>query len=176
MPVIARGTSWLIGAATLLLLEPAFCADAPAAAPVKIAVFEFELEDITPAAAITKQSTSSASAIEQVGRAARAELSKSGRYTIVDTSKADAQPVLDKSLRDCDGCEAGIAQKLGADESMIGVVRRATQTDYYIVVQIRDAHTGKILDQQGANFAGGEEGWPTGVRMLIKHQVLATPQ
>ncbi len=53
-------------------------------------------------------------------------------------------------------------------------MRRATQTDYYVTVQIRDAHTGKLLDQQSANFAGDESGWATGVRMLMKHQVLVT--
>jgi hypothetical protein len=39
-------------------------------------------------------------------------------------------------------------------------------------VQIRDAHTGTVLAQEAANFAGGEEGWASGVRMLIDHQVL----
>ena len=72
------------------------------------------------------------------------------------------------------GCEAGIALKLGADESLLGIVRRATQTDYYVVIQIRDARSGKLLDQQGANFAGGQEGWASGVRMLIKHQILVS--
>ena len=47
-------------------------------------------------------------------------------------------------------------------------MRKVSQTDYYVVIQIRDARTGKLLDQQEANFAGGEEGWATGVRMLIK--------
>jgi hypothetical protein len=54
-------------------------------------------------------------------------------------------------------------------------VIRATATDYYIMIRIRDARTGKILDQESANFAGSEEGWASGVRMLIRHQVLATP-
>jgi hypothetical protein len=45
---------------------------------------------------------------------------------------------------------------------------------FNVLIQIRDARTGKILDQQEANFAGGDEGWPSGVRMLIKHQVLAS--
>jgi hypothetical protein len=44
-------------------------------------------------------------------------------------------------------------------------------TDYYVLVQIRDARTGKILDQQAANFAG--DGWASGVAALIRHQVLA---
>jgi hypothetical protein len=82
--------------------------------------------------------------------------------------------VPNNSFRDCEGCEAGIALKLGAEQALIGVVKRATQTDYYMWIQIRDARTGKILDQQAANFAGGEEGWASGVRMLIRHQVLAS--
>jgi hypothetical protein len=43
-----------------------------------------------------------------------------------------------------------------------------------VLIQIRDARTGKILDQQSANFAGGDDGWASGARMLIKHQILAT--
>jgi hypothetical protein len=54
-------------------------------------------------------------------------------------------------------------------------VVKATQTDYYVLIQIRDARTGRLLDRQEANFAGSEQGWPSGVRMLIRHQVLAIP-
>jgi len=145
------------------------------AAPIKIAVFEFELEDLSPAAALLNKTTNRAATLEQVSSAARRELAESGRYSVIDASKADAKAVTSKSLRNCDGCEAGIARQLGADQSLIGVVRSVTQTDYYVVIQIRDARTGKLIDQQEANFAGGEEGWPTGVRMLIKHQILVAP-
>jgi hypothetical protein len=61
----------------------------------------------------------------------------------------------------------------GADQSLLGVVKRITQTDYYVVIQITDARTGQVLDRQAANFAGGPDGWASGVRMLLKHQVLA---
>ena len=104
--------------------------------------------------------------------AAREQLAGSGRYRIVSVDGVDATQVHDRTLRNCDGCEAAIARKLGARQSMIGIVNRATQTDYYIAVVIRDASTGKVIDSQAANFAGGEEGWASGVRMLIKHQVL----
>jgi len=140
--------------------------------PIKIAVFEFELEDATPAAALLGQATSSAASLEQVTRSARQELEQSGRYHIVDIGAADEEAVRNNTLRNCDGCEARIAHALGADESLLGIVRRATQTDYYVLVLVRDARTGKILDQQDANFAGSEEGWPSGVRMLIRHQML----
>jgi hypothetical protein len=75
-------------------------------------------------------------------------------------------------LRNCDGCEAGIAAQLGAQQALIGVVSKVTQTDYYVIIRIRDAQTGKILAQEEANFAGDEQGWASGVRMLIRHQVL----
>jgi hypothetical protein len=111
--------------------------------------------------------------MEKVSSEARRMLAESGRYILIDATKADAEPVRAKSLRNCEGCEAGIALQAGADQALIGVVRRITQTDYYIVIQITDAQTGKVLDQQAANFAGGPDGWSSGVRMLIKHQVLA---
>jgi uncharacterized protein DUF2380 len=158
-----------------LFLAPAtpFAADA-APPPVKIAVFDFELEDATPAAALLDKATSSAATLQQVSSAARRELAQSLRYSVIDASRAEPPAAAGKSLQGCDGCEAGIALRLGADQSLIGVVRRVTQTDYYVVIRIRDARSGKILDQQEANFAGSEEGWASGVRMLIKHQVLAT--
>ena len=99
-------------------------------------------------------------------------LAESGRYNLIDTSNVDAKPVREKTLRNCEGCEAGIALEADADQALIGVVRRITQTEYYVVVQISDARTGKVLNQQSANFAGGPDGWASGVRMLLKHQVL----
>jgi hypothetical protein len=154
-------------------VSPVFPQDASNSSPIRIAVFDFELEDLTPAASLLG-STAGTTRMDEVSMQARQELAHSGRYSIIDTRGVDAQTVTRKSLRDCGGCEAGIALQLGAEQSLVGVVRRVTQTDYYVVIQIRDAHTGKLLDQQEANFAGSEEGWASGVRMLIKHQVLAT--
>jgi hypothetical protein len=142
--------------------------------PIKMAIFDFELEDVSPASSYLGGTTSSAASMEKVSSEARRLLAQSGRYSLLDVSKADAQPVTGRSLRHCDGCEAGIALQLGAEQSLIGVVTRATQTDYYIQIQIRDARNGKLLDQQEANFAGSDEGWASGVRMLIKHQILTT--
>jgi hypothetical protein len=140
---------------------------------VKLAVFDFEMEDVSPAASLLGQSTNNDASMEKVSSEARRMLERSGRFILVDVSKIDAEPVKAKSLRNCNGCEAGIASQAGAEQALLGVVRRVTQTDYYVLVQISDAHTGKILTQQDANFAGGPDGWASGVRMLLKHQVLA---
>jgi hypothetical protein len=68
--------------------------------------------------------------------------------------------------------EPGISPARGKDQRGEGGGMNTGQTDYYVTVVLRDTNTGKILESQTANFAGGEEGWASGVRMLIKHQVL----
>jgi hypothetical protein len=140
--------------------------------PLKIAVFDFEVEDSSPSAVLESKPEAVASTMEKVSNAARDELAHSGRYLVIDASKVDAKSVGQKTLTDCGGCEAAIAERLGAQQSLIGLVRKVTQTDYYVVVRIRDARTGKILDEEEANFAGDEAGWASGARMLIRHQVL----
>jgi hypothetical protein len=169
-------TLWALGAICSLLHSvanyPSLAADAEKSPPIKIAVFDFELEDASPAASLLGETTSSAAIMNKVSTEARRILAESGRYSLIDVGKVDAKPVLEKSLRNCEGCDAGIALQLGAEQSLIGIVRRVTQTDYYVLIQITDARTGKVLNQQEANFAGGPDGWASGVRMLIKHQVL----
>ena len=170
-----RSFAWIGSVAVLalgFLALPAFATKASKAAPTRIAVFAFELDDESPAASLLNEATSTAAAMEKVNSDTRAELAQSGRYEVIDASKTDMSAVANRSFKSCDGCEAGIALKLGAEQSLIGIVKRATLTDYYIVIQIRDARSGKVLDQQAANFAGGEEGWGTGARMLIRHQIL----
>jgi hypothetical protein len=160
----------LLGSSSLL---GSLATAADSAAPtVKIAVFDFELEDLSAASVLLGQSTSGSDSLHKVGEAARKELTKSGRYLVIDPSRDAAEFSKDKALKDCGGCEAAVASRLGADQSLIGLVRRVSQTDYYVIVQVRDVHSGKVLAQEAANFAGGEEGWASGVRMLIDHQVL----
>ncbi len=167
-----------IGSIGVLLLSvayfSAFAADAQKSPPIKIAVFDFELEDVSPQSSLLGETIGNAAIMERVSSEARRVLAQSGRYSLIDVSKVDAKPVTEKSLRNCDGCETSIALQLGAEQSLIGVVRRVTQTDYYVLVRIRDARTGKILDEQEANFAGAADGWASGVRMLIKHQLLSS--
>jgi len=148
----------------------------PRPSVVKLAVFDFELDDVSPAASFLGQTTSNEAVMEKVSSEARRMLAESGRFILVDVSRVDAEPVRAKLLRNCNGCEAGIALQAGAEQALIGVVRRVTQTDYYVLVQISDAETGKVLNQQEANFAGGPDGWASGVRMLIKHQVLVATE
>ena len=174
------GRTWLsLAWLGVVMLAPfaAQAAQAPTAgkaAPIKIAIFDFELEDVSPAASQPGAAGDTAAIMQKVTSEARRLMVQSGRYTLVDVSKSDAKPVVEKTLRECDGCEAGIGLQLGADQAMIGVVRRATMTDYYVFIEISDCHTGKVINQQAVNFAGGADGWASGVGMVLRHTVLAS--
>jgi hypothetical protein len=72
------------------------CAGFRKAAPIKIAVFDFELEDVSPAASQAGASGDSAAIMQKVSSEARRLLAQSGRYTLVDVSKSDAKPVIEK--------------------------------------------------------------------------------
>jgi hypothetical protein len=55
---------------------------------------------------------------------AKQQLLQSGRYRLIDTTDADIGAAKGQGLRNCKGCEAAIAMKLGADQALIGVVTK----------------------------------------------------
>jgi hypothetical protein len=140
-----------------------------APAPIALAVFDFELEDTTAASA-GASATSDASYLAEVTASVREALGQSGRYRIVDVSGEAAKP---RALRDCDGCEAAIAQKLGADQSLIGVVRRVSRTEYTLGFQVRDARTGAVLARGDSGLRlGADYSWKRGAVRLVSDRLI----
>jgi len=100
-------------------------------------------------------------------------LVNSGRYSLVDVSGADAPDVTAHSLHKCDGCDAAIARKLGADQSFVGIVSRITRTDYAVTFKLRDTRTGApIAVEQTDLCIGANYSWNRGAAWLIKNRVL----
>lgn len=160
--------------ARIAIVAPLFwlCASHAAAAdtpgPVKIAVLPFELEDLA-AASKGDQATYLAQATDE----ARKQLRDSGRYAIVDATAADLSAAKGQPLRDCGGCEAGIARRLGADQAMIGVVSRISNTEYLVKLQITDAHSGAVVAQLASELRmGADYSWSRGVRWVIQNRLL----
>jgi hypothetical protein len=138
-------------------------------APVALAVFDFELEDRTAASA-GASANSDASYLAEVTTSVRDALGQSGRYRIVDVGSAAPKA---RALRDCDGCEAAIAQKLGADQSLIGVVRRVSRTEYTLGFQVRDARTGAVLARGDSGLRmGADYSWKRGAVRLVSDRLI----
>src|SRR6516225_4336988 len=147
-------------ALTGMLADPAIGACSPivpvaAQAPVKLAVFDFELEDTSAGiSAIGSDAAELANATEAIRRL----LTQSGRYRVVATG-GGTEATKTRSLHDCDGCDAAIALKLGADQSLVGVIRRVSRTEYTFRFALRDARTGDLISagdsglRMGANYS-----------------------
>ncbi|SDC01759.1 Protein of unknown function [Bradyrhizobium brasilense] len=142
------------------------------AAPIGLAVFEFELED-TSAAPASGLADADAAYLADVTKGVRDRLAQSGRYRLVDTGGATAEPVKARALRDCDGCEAAIAQQLGADQSLIGVIRRVSRTEYMIGFQLRDARSGAVVSRGDSGLRmGADYSWTRGAVRLVGDRLL----
>src|ERR1700753_2956148 len=121
-----QASSWSLGVALICIaVITAFATRAETAPPIKIAVFDFELEDYSPGGGVIGQTPEDVAQLKRATDEARQLLAQSGRYSLVDVSHADAEPAKTQSLRMCSGCEADIAHKLGADQSFVGVVARS---------------------------------------------------
>ena len=141
--------------------------------PIKIAVFDFELEDFS-AAGTTVAGPMEAKYLAEATEEAKRKLAESGRYSIVNTAGADLAAAQGHGLRNCRGCDATIAAKLGADQDMIGVVTKISMVEYSVTVQISDARTGTVIETFTTSLRmGAGSSWALGVAWLMKKRILA---
>jgi hypothetical protein len=149
-------------------------AAAASAPPIKIAVFAFELEDLS-AAGGQGPSPIETSCLAQSTEEAKQQLVQSGRFSLIDTAGADLSAAKGQGLRNCGGCEAAIAMRLGADQALIGVVTKISMTEYTARLQLSDARKGAVISsfatdlRMGANYS-----WFRGVRWLMQNRLLAS--
>ena len=171
-----RINAWCKSATTSLLcaaLLAAFPAQAASGAPIKLAIFDFELEDFTDRSSSRGETPSDTEQLRRVTDEVRQLLAQSGRYSLIDVGTADAAAVKNHTLRECNGCDAGIALKLGAEQSFIGVVKRISRTEYTIRFQIRDAPTGAVVSTADSGLRmGADYSWNRGAARLIKDRLL----
>lgn len=141
--------------------------------PVKLAIFDFEFEDKSAAASAGDIAESDRQYLAEVTKSVRDLFAQSGRYSLVDVAGADAAEVKAHALRSCDGCDAAIAQQLGAEQSFVGVVKRITRTEYTVRYQIRDTGTGEVLASADSGLRmGADYSWSRGAVRLVKDRLL----
>jgi Protein of unknown function (DUF2380) len=111
--------------------------------------------------------------MKAVSTEVRRVIAQSGRHHLVDFSGVDADAVRDHSLRTCNGCDAGIASALGAEQSLTGVVRRISRTEYVVGFQLRDAKSGTLIAAQDTGLRmGANYSWSRGASRLIEDRLL----
>ena len=163
----------LAPAIVLSALAVAGAAETAALSPTKIAVFPFELEDFSAGAAYVPPDDIDREQLRLSTEEARRLIAASGRYRLVDVSAVNDQAAKAGKLRDCDGCDAGIAAGLEADQSMIGIVTRITRMEYAVTFKLRDARSGAIVAVEQTDLRmGASVAWSRGARWLIENRLL----
>ncbi|MFZ1431096.1 MAG: DUF3280 domain-containing protein [Geminicoccaceae bacterium] len=163
--------------ATALVALAAHPARAAAAEPVRIAVFDLELDDRSAGGGVLGPDARDADYLRQTTEEARRLLAASGRYTVVYTDSVAGEIAAAGGIRHCNGCDGPLALKLGAAQAMIGVLTRVSRTEYTLQLVVRDARTGAVVSD---NFSGLRMGanysWPRGVKWLVTNRILpSTP-
>lgn len=150
---------------------------AAAAAPIKLAVFDFELEDFSASPSSADANSSEAAHLANVTAMVRQLFAQSERYRLIDVESVEAPAARSHTLRDCNGCDADIALKLGAEQSLVGVVSRISRTEYVVKFQVRDTWTGSVVAAADSGLRmGADYSWSRGAASLIKDRLLESPR
>jgi hypothetical protein len=147
--------------------------DAAEPEPVKMAVFDFVLDDRSAGRGIIEQDTADTENLKLATEEARRMLSDSGRYSIVDASNAAGELTAAGGIQHCNGCEGPLAKELGADQAMVGVFTRVSRTEYTLQILVREAQTGAVVSNASTGLRmGANYSWPRGVKWLMSNRML----
>ena len=146
---------------------------AHAADPPKLVVFDFEMIDNSLEAEMRVKRSDERERLVKVGDQLRRELGESGKFQILDVAPVNAA-AHQSNLQACGGCDVKLAQQLGADLEITGVVQKVSNLILNINVYLRDVQTGKLLFGGSADMRGNtDESWSRAMRYLVRERLLA---
>ena len=139
--------------------------------PIRLALLPFELDDTSAGAALGETGSDQKGLLDATD-AVRQLLAQSGRYRLVEAS-GDIKPR--QPMRECDDCEARLARELGAQQSLLGIVRRIGRTEYIIGFRVRQADTGAVVAAGDSGLRlGANYSWSRGAARLVRERLLET--
>ena len=156
---------WLVVA--LLLTTSPVVADPP-----KLAVFDFELID-TSLPGEVYGSKPELERLPRISEQLRKELEESGRFQVLDIAPVDAA-AHGSNLQACGGCDVQLAQQLGADLVITGLVQKVSNLIISLNIYLRDVHTGNLITAASADMRGNtDETWSRTMSYLVRNRLLA---
>ena len=148
------------------------CAQAPVASP-KLAVFDFELFDTSLQGDTDGPRADEHQRLLRASEQMRKALAESGRYAIVDIAPVSADAHA-RNLQACGGCDVQLAQQLGADLVLTGVVQKVSNLILNMNIYLRSARTGHLIASMSADFRGNtDESWTRTASWLLRNRLLA---
>ncbi|WP_424629845.1 DUF3280 domain-containing protein [Bradyrhizobium sp. SYSU BS000235] len=155
------------------LLSVALFAGPALADPPKAAVFDFELVDTSLQGETNGARADEQARLKSAGDQLRKGLADSAKFQLVDIAPVSAA-AHNSNLQSCGGCDVQLAQKVGADLSVTGVVQKVSNLILNMNVYIRDTHTGQMVAAASVDMRGNtDESWSRAVSYLLRNRLLA---
>lgn len=163
--------SGIAGALLVLVTFAAEADDKPM--PIKLAVFDMELDDFSAGGPIAGETAVETARLERMTALARDVLSKSGLFELVDTRASKNVMVTEHWLRKCNGCDSDVARALGADMSFVGFYRKISIMEQSLEIRIRDARTGELVHVSQTDLRGEtDESWSRALKFLLRYELV----
>jgi hypothetical protein len=139
----------------------------PSAAAERIALFDFELINT----GLEPTRPDEQARLVMISGLARAEFARRGDFEVLDVAPL-AEEVERIYLRGCNGCELGLAQRLGAQLAGIGWVQKVSNLILNINLQVRDVASGRLTHAGTVDIRGNtDESWERGLRYLLERRI-----
>jgi uncharacterized protein DUF2380 len=155
-------------AALMAMMMASARADQP-----KVAVFDFELLDTSLQGEIEGLRKDEQARLVRVTQQLRQALADSGRFQVLDIAPV-ADAAHNSNLQACGGCDVKLADKVGADIAITGVVQKISNLIINLNIYLRDVRSGELITVMSADMRGNtDESWTRTMGWLIRNRVLA---
>jgi hypothetical protein len=167
MPDLARMVS-----AFLLILLTGLVISSAMAAPRSVAIFDFEFIDTSLEGAVNGPRADEQTRVRRLDQQLRNRLKQSEQFQIIDTTSV-AGKAHNSNLQACGGCDADLANSLGADWAITGTVQKVSNLILNINLYVRDAKTRKLIANMSADMRGNtDESWSRTLDWLLRNRLL----
>jgi len=146
---------------------------APACAADRVAVFPFELFDTSQEDDfLPKIRPDETKRLETLTQDLKDRLIDSKKYEVVSLDSLSAEIAAAAPLFKCNGCDADLVKKTGADVAMLGLVQKFSDTLLSVNIEIVDAKTGTVTARYTAAVQGNtDEAWIRAERYIVKNKL-----
>jgi Protein of unknown function (DUF2380) len=138
-----------------------------------VAVFNFELIDTSLEGAIRGARADEQERLARLSDQLRQLLRGSCQFSLVDLTPiaSDAQA---SNLQACGGCDARLAQRIGAQLAITGTVQKVSNLILNLNIYVRDASSGATIAAMSADMRGNtDESWTRTLNWLVRNRLLA---
>jgi hypothetical protein len=100
-------------------------------------------------------------------------MKQSGRFELLDMSSLNAA-AQGRNLQACGGCDVQLAQQIGADLVITGLVQKVSNLILNMNITLRNVHTGRLVATMSADLRGNtDESWSRAMSYLVRNRLLA---